>query len=431
MTPGSSRPRSQKKTSPHARPESHAPRPPRAAQRAPRAHPGRNHILMTDGHTPGTMTAADGTVPPQAPSRSRRRLIVTTTLVVLVVATGIAALLLRGTPERAPTDQAAAPISTVPVTTGDMVSTINAKATLHHSQEGTLVASSAGVVTALPAVGTVISPGTQLYRINDLPVVLLRGPLPAWRVFEMGMTPGEDVRQLEQNLTDLGLFRGKIDGTFTQATADSISAWQKALGVERTGKLDRSALVFSDHDLRIAQMTTMLGTDVASGTELFRTSSTDKIVDLDLRLADQQLAAPGAEVRIALPDGTATTGSIASVGDPVERDAAGEDTVSTDTAGTFVIPVSVTVADQAAVAAFPRASVTVQFASTLASDALTVPVEALVATDATSFAVQVPSDGPDDEVRKVPVTVGAFASGQVQISGQGIREGLDVVVPAS
>lgn len=385
---------------------------------------------MTDPHSSGAVTAPDVEVTPPAPARTRRRVIITVVLIVLVIAAVVAALLLRGTPAPTPTDQTAARMTTVPVTTGDMVSTITARATLHHSQEGSLVTSSGGVVTALPAAGTVITPGTALYRINDLPVVLLRGALPAWRPFEAGMSPGDDVRQLEQNLTDLGMFQGKVDGTFTQATADSINAWQKTLGVERTGKLDRSAIVFSNHDLRIAQVTATLGAEITGGTELYRTSATDKVVDLDLRLADQQLAVVGSEVRLALPDGTATAGSVAGVGDPVERDA-GDGAASTDTAGTFVVPVTVTVPDQAALGAFPRASVTVQFSSTLANDALTVPVEALVATDATTFAVQVPSDDPGEVVQRIPVSVGAFASGRVQISGDGIREGLTVVVPES
>jgi hypothetical protein len=83
------------------------------------------------------------------------------------------------------------------------------------------------------------------------------------------------------------------------------------------------------------------------------------------------------------------------------------------------------------VAAFPRASVTVQFSSTLADDVLTVPVEALVAVDATSFAVETPSDQPGEAIRRIPVAVGAFASGRVQITGDGIRDGLPVAVPTS
>jgi peptidoglycan hydrolase-like protein with peptidoglycan-binding domain len=367
------------------------------------------------------------TEPRDAPPR--HRVLLTVIFIALIVVGVVAVLAIRGIGGPAPATDTVQPVLTVPVTTGDMVSATNAKATLHHAEESAFVARSTGVLTALPTAGTVITSGGTLYRVNDEPVVLLRGSLPAWRTFEIGMAPGEDVRQLEQALTDLGVFRGKVDGVFTKPTADAISTWQKTFGIERTGKLERTAIVFSGHDLRVAEPTAALGAEVGAGTALYRVSATDKVVDLDLRLAEQQLAAVGAEVRIALPDGTATTGSIATVGDPVERE--GGDDTSTGSTGRFVVPVTVTLADQAAVAAFPRASVTVQFSSTVADDVLTVPVEALVAVDATSFAVETPSDQPGGAARRIPVTVGAFASGRVQINGDGIRDGLPVAVPAS
>lgn len=367
--------------------------------------------------------------------RRRRRVTAIVALAAIPVAAVLAVLIITRT---AAPEQAAVPpatVTTVPVTTGSMVSATNARATLHYSNEAPLLAGPAGVVTALPAAGVVISPGGVLYGINTEPVLLLRGSMPAWRSFELGMSAGEDVRQLEQNLTALGVgFRGEVDATFTAATADAISAWQKALGMERTGRLDRSRILFSDHDIRVARATAALGAEVAGGAELYRVSSTEKVVDIDLRLADQQLAVIGTQVGITLPDGTTTTGSIASVGEPVERAGAGDaatDEATTGAGGTFVVPVSVTLSDQAAVGGFPRASVTVQFSSTLADGVVTVPVEALVATDASTFAVETPAQSGDEAVRRIPVTIGAFASGRVQISGEGISEGLDVVVPES
>jgi peptidoglycan hydrolase-like protein with peptidoglycan-binding domain len=359
----------------------------------------------------------------------RRRTTSTVILVVVVIAAVLAVLVIRGTAAPDSTAAPAVPMSTDAVTTGDMVSATNARATLHYAQEAPLLAAPGGVVTALPTVGSVIAAGGTLYRVDNRPVVLLRGTLPAWRAFETGMSVGEDVRQLEQNLAALGVFRGPVDATFTAATAAAISSWQKSLGVERTGRLDRGAILFSDHDLRVAHATAALGADVGAGTELYRVSATDKIVDLDLRLADQQLAVVGNPIGITLPDGTTTTGSIATVGEPLEREADAAEGGATGASGTFVVPVTVTLADQAAVAAFPRATVTVQFSSTLAEGVLTVPVEALVASDATSFAVETPGEAPGDAARRIPVVLGAFASGRVQVTGAGIREGLPVVVP--
>ena len=385
---------------------------------------------MTDvPPTPSFSPAGVSRASPARASRTRRVAVVAAS-VTLVLATATAVTLLRPPASASPTT-VAAPINTVPVTTGDMVSVVNAKATLHLAHEAELLAALAGVLTALPPTGTVITPGGTLYRIDDRPVILLRGSHPAWRTFELGMSAGEDVRQLEQNLAAFGVFSGDIDTTFTNATATAISLWQKSLGVERTGRLDRTAIMFSDHDLRAASSSTVaLGAIVAPGTLLYRVSATDRIIDLDLRLADQQLAVPGVEVTIVLPDSRTTTGSVNFVGEPVEREKSSEPQESTGAPAAFVVPVTVALADQAAVADFSRASVTVQFSSPLANDVLTVPVEALVATGASSFAVETPGERSGDPIRTLPVNVGAVTSGSAQISGDGVHEGLAVVVPA-
>src|SRR5262249_57586353 len=61
-----------------------------------------------------------------------------------------------------------------------------------------------GVLTALPAVGTVVRRGQRLYEVDGRPVLLLLGARPAWRPFALGMADGPDVRQLEQNLVAVG-----------------------------------------------------------------------------------------------------------------------------------------------------------------------------------------------------------------------------------
>lgn len=367
------------------------------------------------------------------PTRRRRRRVIAASVAALALSALIAVLVFRLTSAPGPTAQAAPPMTTVPVSTGDMVSATNARGVLHYAQEQPLLSGSGGVITALPAVGATLAPGATLYSINTQPVLLLRGSQPAWRPFELGMTAGEDVRQLEQNLTALGVpFSGDVDAVFTPATATAIKAWQKDLGVERTGRLDRSAVLFADHDLRVSRLTASLGREIGAGAELFQVSATSKVVDLDLGLADQQLAVVGAEVGVTLPDGSSTAGSIAVVGEPLERsddDAAEASSGAAPTAARFVVPVTVTLSDQAAAGTYSRASVSVQFGSTLAAGVLTVPVEALVATTADSFAVETPDEA--GTVDRIAVTVGAFASGRVEVTGDGIREGLEVVVPES
>ncbi|MFJ7279367.1 threonine/serine exporter family protein [Kitasatospora sp. NPDC098663] len=56
----------------------------------------------------------------------------------------------------------------------------------------------------------------------------------------VGETAGADVRQLEQNLVDLGYAKGldlKVDDKFTGATAVAVKRWQKALDLEEDQRL--------------------------------------------------------------------------------------------------------------------------------------------------------------------------------------------------
>ena len=60
-----------------------------------------------------------------------------------------------------------------------------------------------GTYTELPGLGRVISQGHVLYRVNDRPVVLLRGSTPAYRTLSAGAS-GPDVAELNADLVALG-----------------------------------------------------------------------------------------------------------------------------------------------------------------------------------------------------------------------------------
>lgn len=150
-------------------------------------------------------------------------------------------------------------------------------------------------------------------------------------------------------------------------------------------------------------------------------SSLAKIVQADLKLDNQTLAVVGTVVAVALPDGTSAEGTVTRVGVAVERKQAGSETTS------VVIPITIALTDPAAAANFQRASVKVGFVGERRDDVLTVPVEALIALDDTRFGVEVPA--VEGTTKRVAVTVGLFAAGRVEISGEGIAEGTSVVVP--
>lgn len=340
----------------------------------------------------------------------------------LVIGGGVAAVVLvqsRDSVARA--DDRAESLNTVPIVLGTVSEQIQVAGELLFDRQRPVTAGLSGVVTGLPEVGAQVGAGGTLYSVNGRPVIVLLGALPAWRRFEEGMDGGADVQQLESNLLAMGYFDGDVDQNFTYSTAQAVRALQHATGQQQTGSLDLGSVVFADGDIRVAELTTDVGSQVGAGTEVLSVSSLVKIVQTDVKLDDQKLAVVGAVVSVTLPDGTSAKGTVTGVGVATERKQQGGD------ATTIVIPTKIALTDPAAATSFQRASVKVGFVSEQRDDVLTAPIEALTAFDDTRFGVEVPAKGGG--TKRVPVTTGLFAAGRVEISGAGIAEGIEVVVP--
>jgi peptidoglycan hydrolase-like protein with peptidoglycan-binding domain len=347
-----------------------------------------------------------------------RGLIIGVALVACLGSAGVAALLLLTEREPAPPKRVA--VTTAPVTSGRVITETKAVGTLSYPSRGPVAAGAAGVVTWLPKTGSIVRRGDVLYTVDARPAVLLRGELPAYRSFERGMSDGQDVLQLETGLAALGYFRGDIDRHFSPWTTAAVKAWQRALGIRPTGRLDRSAVLFSRQSLRVARRTARVGAVVALGAELYATSATRRVVRVDVALEDQGLARAGRQVTVELPAGRDTRGRVTSVGAPRQR--------RSDSGTTVVVPVVVSLRVPRAAEAFAQAAVTVRFRSPSRKDVLTVPVSALIALGPDRFGVEVPAG---TTTRRVAVRVGAFVGGRVEIAGRGLAAGVRVVVPSS
>src|SRR4051812_36919590 len=57
-----------------------------------------------------------------------------------------------------------------------------------------------GIVTRLPAVGEDLASGAVLMAVNEQPVVLFEGAVPAYRDMKAGVPDGTDLQQLENSL---------------------------------------------------------------------------------------------------------------------------------------------------------------------------------------------------------------------------------------
>jgi multidrug efflux system membrane fusion protein len=126
-----------------------------------------------------------------------------------------------------------------------------------------------GTFTWLPAVGAVIGRGGTLWRIDDLPVVLMYGSVPAYRTLKQGVSDGPDVIELNENLIDLGFDPyGAIsdEESFSEATAAAIKRWQKADGLPETGEVELGRIVFAPGARRVTAVKVTLGQDPPGAT---------------------------------------------------------------------------------------------------------------------------------------------------------------------
>jgi peptidoglycan hydrolase-like protein with peptidoglycan-binding domain len=122
----------------------------------------------------------------------------------------------------------------------------------------------AGTFTWLPPVGALIGRGGTLWRLDNLPVVLMYGSVPAYRTLEQGVSDGPDVTQLNQNLIDLGFDPyGAItdDESFSAATAVAVKRWQKADGLSQSGVVELGRVVFAPGARRVTEVKVTLGQD--------------------------------------------------------------------------------------------------------------------------------------------------------------------------
>jgi peptidoglycan hydrolase-like protein with peptidoglycan-binding domain len=281
-----------------------------------------------------------------------------------------------------------------------------------------------GTVTALPKAGSVIERGGALYRLDGDPIALMYGSTPAYRALQPGVEDGRDVRQLERNLAALGFDPGTVDETFTSSTAAAVGGWQESVGLPQTGSVELGRVVFQPGPRRVGEHKTSEGSVLSAGTEVLETSSTRRVVTVELDATLQSLAKEGEGVEVTMPDGSVARGRIADVG-RVAREVEGSGTEDPSAEPQLVIDVTVHLRAKKGLSRLDEAPVGVGLAQESRKNVLAVPVNALVARRGGGYGVELAGNG-----RIVPVETGLFASGYVEVSGPAIREGTRVVVPS-
>ncbi len=309
--------------------------------------------------------------------------------------------------------------------------------TLGYARTYMVLAQGHGTVTWLPPAGRVISQGQVLYRVNDMPVVLLYGASPTYRAMSVGAyasdVRGHDVAQLNHDLVALGYATSSEFGVawneFSWATHTAVEKLQKHLRVPRTGTLDLGSVVFLPGAARVTALSASLG-GPANGTVLSATSTT-RMVSVALDASLQSEVRAGERVTITLPNGRHTLGRVSSVGTVATVASADAGSGSGGSSAEPTVPVAVRLTDPNAGGGLDQATVEVSIVGRTVRHVLAVTVTALLALAGGGYAVEAIDNRGGH--RLVPVTPGLFddATGLVQVSGAGLAAGDRVVVPGS
>ena len=208
------------------------------------------------------------------------------------------------------------PVTVATVTRTSLVTSTLTAGTLGFAPADPVVNQVTGIYTALPRPGAVIRRGQALYHVDNLPVVLMTGPVPAWRAFTPGMTGGPDVTELQNNLIALGYAAGLLtapSGQFDWLTADAVERWQTACGYPATGQVTLGQIVFLPTAVVAGALNDAPGQAASAGQAPVQVTTAQRVVTVPV---SQNLppVSTGENVSIILPSGTRTPGRVTAVG---------------------------------------------------------------------------------------------------------------------
>jgi peptidoglycan hydrolase-like protein with peptidoglycan-binding domain len=279
-----------------------------------------------------------------------------------------------------------------------------------------------GIYTELPTAGDKVDCGEAFYRVDDHPVLLLCGTVPAYRDLSSG-DEGRDVRQLNRNLHELGYDADPEDNSFTWKTEEALQKLQADEGFDETGALDLDDALFLPGPARIVKVTGELGGSASAGARVAQATSDTLEVQVELDASQQGQVNAGDRAQITLPGNKSVKGKVERLG-RVAQVPAGQ-----DDAGAATIPAYLSLDRPKQASGLDRAPVQVDITTKGVKSALSVPVTALVGKSGGGFAVEVVRDGGQGGL--VGVKLGLFdtASGRVEVEGD-LDEGDRVVVPS-
>jgi multidrug efflux pump subunit AcrA (membrane-fusion protein) len=366
----------------------------------------------------------------------KRWMLACAAVLVAVAVTG--GLVLSGATQATPAAQDP-PVNTAKVERGKLSAMVSLYGTLTYRARPdgspySVINQARGTYTRLPDGGDRVDCGGVLYRVDDHPVLLLCGPVPAYRDLHRGDV-GDDVRQLNQNLHNLGDDRAAgvaidpADNTFTGKTQVALQALQREKGLAVTGELGIDDAVFLPEPVRIAKVTGEPGGSAQPGTAVAQATSDTLEVHVDLEAYQQGQVEQGDRAQITLPGNQSVAGKVDRLG-TVAQVPAQQGSGQNNNPGDATIPAYISLDDPQKVRGLDRAPVRVDITTSGVDNALSVPVTAIVGKSGGGYAVEVVRDDGRRELVAVELGLVDTTAGRVQVQGD-LAEGDHVVVPSS
>ena len=174
--------------------------------------------------------------------RRRNPLLLLVAALVVGALIGAAAVKVLSPPPQITADR---PLSTAVVTAGEVGSFVPLAASAQWPTAGALTNLAQGVVTEVDLKpGQTISKPQRVYRVDERPVFLAAGSVPAFRDIS-GATKGRDVAQLQRLLNALGFAAGNADGTGDSRLTRAIERWQRVSGFPADGVVHGADIIFT------------------------------------------------------------------------------------------------------------------------------------------------------------------------------------------
>jgi len=298
---------------------------------------------------------------------------------------------------------------------------LNAKATWPVSPGGANAVS--GVVTEVSVTaGQRVSAGEVLYSVDMRPVAAAAGRIPSYRDVGKGMK-GDDVEQVQQFLSDVGVYFGTVDGEAGENTETAIKTWQRKHGLSETGILLKGDVMFLPTlpaRVMLDAKVVYRGAVIGPGVPVVSVLADSPVFSIPLQDAQVSTVHVGLGVDLKGPAGELWRARVAGIKAPASDPTKGG---STSPEAMLEPATSSSICASSCDSLGPESEVLVPATIMLVprTDGLVVPASAIT-TDAQGNPVVIDAEGTPH-----PVLVGVTAKGMTLV--EGVDEGLRVRVP--